>query len=337
MQTLSRRDFGRVAGSCAAVLLVPFGWSAAHARADTSSYVVTYFDAQPGSRSRDLAFDRGGMVWYCGQRDGTLTRLDPADGSLHPVPLGDGAAPHGVTLGPDGAMWVTEGGQNAIARIDPVSGRVDLLALPTEFSRANLNTGVFDRDGIYWFTGQNGVYGRVDPATGKLDAWPSPDGRGPYGITVTPGGDVWYASLAGSHIARIDRETGKAFRVDPPTSRQGARRVWSDSRGRLWVSEWNSGQVSVHDPADGSWKEWKLPGDGPRTYAVYVDERDKVWLTDFGANAIVMFDPDNARFTSFPSDRSGANVRHLMGRKGEVWDGESGNDRIVRIRFVDTP
>ena len=144
MQTLSRRDFGRVVGSCAAVLSVPFGWSAAHARADTLSYVVTYFDAQPGSRSRDRAFDRGGMVWYCGQRDGTLTRLDPADGSLHPVPLGDGAAPHGVTLGPDGAMWVTEGGQNA--------------------------------------------------------------------------------------IANVDRETGKAFRVDPPTSRQGARRVWSDSR-----------------------------------------------------------------------------------------------------------
>ena len=61
--------------------------------------------------------------------------------------------------------------------------------------------------------------------------------------------------------------------------------------GRLWVSEWNHGNVSMHDPADGSWKAWKLPGGAPRTYAVYVDEKDKVWLTDFGANAIVRFDP----------------------------------------------
>ena len=38
----------------------------------------------------------------------------------------------------------------------------------------------------------------------------APGGAGPYGITTTPRGDVWYASLAGSHIARINRATGKA-------------------------------------------------------------------------------------------------------------------------------
>ncbi|HEU0222912.1 MAG TPA: hypothetical protein VFR34_11975, partial [Paracoccaceae bacterium] len=72
----------------------------------------------------------------------------------------------------------------------------------------------------------------------------------------------------------------------------------------------------------------------PRAYAVYVDERDKVWLTDFAANAIVLFDPESERFTPFPSDREGANVRHLAGRPGEVWGGETGNDRLVRIAFA---
>ena len=305
----------------------------ASAHAQDTPVRITYFEARPGARSRDVAFAPDGSVWYCGQRDGTLTRLDPEDGALHPVSLGPGAAPHGVVLGPDQAFWITEGGQNAIARLDPRDDSVSLIPLPASFARTNLNTGVFDLDGIYWFTGQNGVYGRVDPASGRLDAWPSPGGRGPYGITVTPSGDVWYASLAGSHIARIDRETGASEMVAPPTPQQGARRVWSDSRGRLWVSAWNSGQVSVHDPADSSWREWRLPGEGPRAYAVYVDERDKVWLTDFGANAIVLFDPETERFTAFPSDRTDANVRQLAGRPGEVWGGESGNDRIVRIAF----
>ncbi len=253
-----------------------------------------------------------------------------------PVDLGSGAAPHGVTLGPDNALWVTEGGQNAIARVDPQDNSVELMPLPEKFARANLNTGVFDHDGIYWFTGQNGVYGRVDPAKGKVEAWASPGGRGPYGITITPAGDLWYASLAGSHLARIDRTSGEVTQVQPPTPNQGARRVWSDSKGRLWVSEWNSGQVSVHDPADGSWRQWKLPGTRPRAYAVYVDELDRPWLTDFGANAIVMFDPNTERFVSYPSDQSGANVRQLNGRPGEVWGGESGTNRIVRIRFTTT-
>ena len=195
----------------------------APARAQDTPVRITYFEARPGARSRDVAFAPDGSVWYCGQRDGTLTRLDPEDGALHPVSLGPGAAPHGVVWGPDEAFWITEGGQNAIARLDPRDDSVSLIPLPSAFARANLNTGVFDRDGIYWFTGQNGVYGRVDPASGRLDAWPSPGGRGPYGITVTPGGDVWYASLAGSHIARIDRATGASEMLAPPTPQQGAR------------------------------------------------------------------------------------------------------------------
>ena len=110
--------------------------------------------------------------------------------------------------------------------------------------------------------------------------------------------------------------------------------MWSDSKGRIWVSEWNSGNVSVHDPADGSCKAWKLPGDSPRTYSVYVDDKDKVWLTDFSANAIVRFDPVTEKFNGFPSDKPGANVRQMAGRPGEAWGGESGTNRLVMIQSV---
>ena len=51
----------------------------------------------------------------------------------------------------------------------------------------------------------------------------APRGDGPYGITTTPSGAVYYASLAGSHIARIDTRTGRATVLRPPTAAQGAR------------------------------------------------------------------------------------------------------------------
>ena len=89
---------------------------------------------------------------------------------------------------------------------------------------------------------------------------------------------------------------------------------------------------AVYDPASGTWREWRLPGDRPQAYAVYVDERDQVWLSDFGANAIVRFDPLSERFATFPSDRSSANVRQILGRRGEVWGAESGTDRLVVVR-----
>jgi virginiamycin B lyase len=285
-----------------------------------------------GDGPHDVAPSPDGAVWYTGQRKGVLGRLDPATGEVERVPIGDGSAPHGVIVGPDGAAWVTDSGLNAIVRVDPKSLEVKRYPLPKEAGYTNLNTAAFDGRGQLWFTGQSGTYGRLDPATGAMQVWDAPKGRGPYGIAATPDGTVWYASLAGSHIARIDSDTGAATVVEPPTQRQGARRVWSDSKGRLWVSEWNSGQVSMHDPASGAWRAWKLPGDGPRAYAVYVDEQDKVWLTDFGANAVVRFDPETEAFESFPSERSGANVRQLLGRPGEVWAPESGTDHLVVFR-----
>jgi virginiamycin B lyase len=294
---------------------------------------VRTFDVPKGARPHDVAPDPkpGGPVWYTAQGQGALGRLDPASGRVEQIALGPGSAPHGVIVGPDGAPWVTDGGLNAVLRVDPATHTVKRFDLPDSAPSANLNTATFDRQGRLWFTGQSGFYGRVDPSSGQVEAWRAPRGTGPYGITTTPAGDVYYASLAGSHIARIDVASGQATPIEPPTKEQGARRVWSDSRGRIWVSEWFAGQVGVFDPKDRSWREWKLPGASPRAYAVYVDERDAVWLTDFSANAVLRFDPQGERFESFPSSARGAAVRQLLGRSGEVWGAESGADRLVRI------
>jgi virginiamycin B lyase len=195
-----------------------------------------------------------------------------------------------------------------------------------------LNTPAFDGRGVLWFTGQAGIYGSVDPRTGRVRVYDAPKGRGPYGITSAPDGSVWFSSLAGSYIARIDSTTGALERFDVPTQGGGARRVWSDSHGRMWVAEWFAGKLGRFTPETRSWKEWTLPGRNPQPYAVFVDDADVVWLTDFGANAIVRFDPATERFTQVRLPTSGAQVRQLLGRSGEVWGAESGADKLVVVR-----
>jgi virginiamycin B lyase len=292
-----------------------------------------YFDVARGSHPHDVAAapSPGGPVYYTAQTSGKLGILDPKSGKVEEIALGKNSAPHGVVVGPDGAPWITDGGQNAIVRVDPATRAVRVWPLPADVDYANLNTLTFDGKGRVWFTGQGGYYGRLVPATGDMKVWKAPGGRGPYGITTTPRGDVYYASLAGNHIARIDTESGVATVIEPPTPRQGARRVWSDSRGRIWVSYWNTGQVGMYDPAANTWREWTLPGASPRTYSVWVDDSDKVWLTEWRSNAIVRFDHVTEKFESFPSNRSGADVRQMLGRSGEAWGAESGTERIVMI------
>jgi len=302
------------------------------AGARNASAAPGYFDVAPGAGPHDVAAAPapGGPVYYTAQRTGKLGILDPQTRRYEEVSLGSGSAPHGVVVGPDGAPWITDGGQNAIVRVDPKTREVKVWALPADTGYANLNTLTFDKKGRVWFTGQGGYYGRLDPATSDMKVWNAPRGSGPYGITTTPSGEVYYASLAGNHIAHIEVETGVATVIEPPTKAQGARRVWSDSRGRIWVSYWNTGQVGMYDPASKSWREWKLPGNA-HAYSVWVDDRDKVWLTDWATNAIVKFDPVTEKFETFPSDRRSADVRQMLGRAGEAWGAESGNDRLVMV------
>jgi virginiamycin B lyase len=291
---------------------------------------VQSFPVPEGAHPHDVAVDDTGIVWYTAQHQEALGRLDPATGKVEQIPLGKESAPHGVIIGPDGAPWITDGGLNAIVRVDPATRAVKSFPLPAGLGYVNLNTATFDGKGVLWFTGQSGAYGRLDPAKGTVELFEAPPG--PYGITTTPSGEVYYASLAGSHIARIDTASGQSSVIQPPTPGQGARRVWSDSKGRIWVSEWKSGQVSVFDPAAKSWRAWRLPGDTPKPYAVYVDDQDKVWLSDFGANAVVRFDPETEQFESFPNPRPEAEVRQMLGRPGEVWAAESGTDHLTVFR-----
>lgn len=314
-------------------LVVGIAGSAAGGTTAAPTFSVREYPVPAGSRPHDVAPARDGGVWYTAQGTGELGWLDPKTGRTRHVALGARSAPHGVIVGPDGAPWITDSGLNAIVRVDPRTRRVRRFPLPASAGYANLNTAVFDRRGVLWFTGQSGVYGRLDPRVGTVRVFRAPRGAGPYGITATPSGVVYYASLAGSYLGRVDPARSTVRVLQPPTRNQGARRAWSDSKGRIWVSEWNAGRVARYVPATGRWREWRLPGASPMPYAVYVDETDAVWLSDFGANALVRFDPRTQRFTRVRLPSSPANVRQIHGRRGEVWGAESGVDKLVVVRM----
>ena len=328
MTTFTRRRVLH-AGVFGAVAAIAAAWRRSAAAATMQSWPL----ATPQRTGiHDVAPAPDGGVWFTAQRSGHLGWFDPASGRVELVALGAGSSPHGVIVGPDNAAWITDSGLGAIVRVGWPDRTVRAFPLPAGTPPANLNTASFAPDGDLWFTGQSGVIGRLVTKTGTVSVRQAPKGTGPYGICTTPSGEVWWCSLAGSFIARIDRRSGDSVVVEPPTRQQGARRIWSDSHGRLWVSEWFSGQLSMHDPATKAWRAWRLPGAAPRPYAVYVDERDQVWVSDFGANAVLRFDPASEAFERFGFPRDGASVRQILGRRGEVWLPESGTEHLSVIR-----
>ncbi len=318
------------AATAASALLLAHGLvpRAGQEQEPVKEYKLPFLD-----RPHDVAPASDGGVWYTAQVKGALGHLDPATGKVTYTGLGPGSRPHGVIAGPDGAAWVTDGGLNAILRVAAPGGPVTRYPLPREAANADLNTATFDASGVLWFTGQNGLYGSLDPRSGRIHTYQAPRGAGPYGITATPDGSVFYASLAGDYVGEVDPVTGTVTVLDPGDLRQGTRRIWSDSHGMVWVSGWDSGNLIRLDPRSRQWEFYRLPGEHPRPYAVYVDERDKVWVSDWGSNSLFLFDPGDGSFSRFPLPTPGAEVRQILGRPGELWGAESGKDRLFVIRL----
>jgi virginiamycin B lyase len=323
-----------ILAAAAAALLAPACGSAqpaAEPAASQGEFQTRVFNLPAGSRPHDAAPGPAGQIWYTAQRQGALGIIDIASGKVRQVPLGEGSAPHGVVQAADGTAWITDGGQNAIVRYDPTSGKIDVWKLPQDSGYTNLNTGAFDKEGVHWFTGQNGIYGKVD-ASGKVQVWKDPEGRGPYGIDAAPDGEIWYVSLAGSHLAKVDRADGSVTLIEPPHENAGLRRVWADSKGDLWISGWNSGKLYRYRPASGEWTSFDLPGDKPQAYAVYVDPRDRVWVSDFTSNNTLVFDIASETFVAtVPGSGPNAQVRQILGRGNEVYLPESGLDRLMLV------
>jgi virginiamycin B lyase len=303
------------------------------------------FQTPVGTHPHDVAVDpaKNGPVWFTAQGTGKLGKLDPKTGNKTFIQLGNatgsnmnGSAPHGIIIGPDGALWITDEFLKGIVRVDPKTEEIKVFPIPANITNNKLNTATFDKSGVLWFTDRSGYYGKLDPAEGKVHVWAAPRGQGPYGITTTPNGSVYFNSWSGNYTAKIDLKTGNLTILEPPTKGSEPRRIWSDSKGNLWISEWAAGNLAKYDPDANKWQEWKLPGPDPNPYAVYVDEKDKVWLSDFsvqnGTQHILRFEPLTEKFDSIPLPADNADVRQINGRAGEVWGAESDLDRIMVIK-----
>src|SRR4030095_10368999 len=113
-------------------------------------------------------------------------------------PAASDACGSGAGRPPPGGAWglapppagAPGGGLTAIVRVDARLLRVRRFPLPRDRAAANLNTATFDHRRRLWFTGQAGIYGRLDPRSGRMRVFDAPRGPGPYGISTTPAGEV---------------------------------------------------------------------------------------------------------------------------------------------------
>ena len=301
----------------------------------------------PGARPHDPAVAPDGAVWYTGQANGTLGRLDPISGAKKEYPLKKleaskflpyGVGPHGLIADRDGNIWYTAQLAGFIGKLDPATGAQTQYRMPDPAAR-DPHTPIFDDHGTLWFTLQmSDMVGRIVPSTGDVKVVRVPTmASQPYGIKINSKGEPWFVELTAGRVGAIDPATLAIHEYPLPNAGSMPRRIAITDDDVIWYTDYGRGYLGRLDPKTGQATEFATPsGAGPdsQPYAI-TTAGSIVWYVESGVtpNMVVRFDPASRQFQSWPIPSGGGVVRHMVtAPDGSLWLAESGVDRLARLQ-----
>jgi virginiamycin B lyase len=267
----------------------------------------------PGSRPHDPLAAKDGSLWYTGQMNNVLGRVDPKTGNVKEYPLKTAhSGPHGLVEDTGGNIWYTGNTGNLVGKLDPKTGAV------TEYNTGpdakDPHTLIFDKAGILWFTAQNSNrIGRLDPKSGeiKLLTPPTPKSR-PYGMALDSKGNLFVVQFGTNKVARVDPKTLEIREYTLPDPASRPRRLTITSDDMIWYSDYSRGYLGRLDPATGKVTEYPSPS-GPKSAPYGISAiNDVIWYSESEAkpNTVVRFDPKTEKFQSWTIPGGGNIVRN---------------------------
>lgn len=223
----------------------------------------TYPYPAKGAGPHTLHFDKDGLLWTTLQLTDMVVSFDPRTKTWRTYGgLQKGSRVHSfaydgyglVQFDAKGRLWVSEFGKNAIASLDPKTGAIEEIALPS-------------RPG----------------AEGHENA---------YGIAMDRQGRIWYSQYGANSIGMYDPATARHFTREMPRADSAPHRLAIDDQDRLWIPESGYGKLVMYDIDADRFAEYDMPDPDTFPYATRVDgATGKVWITANGADSLYLFDP----------------------------------------------
>ena len=209
---------------------------------DPHTGAVTEFKTPANGKEDDphtAVFDSHGTLWFTMQVANLVGRLDPKTGKVEvkqaPTP---NSHPYGIAINSKGEPVFCEFNSNKLARINPKTMEITEYALPATARPRRMAIDSADR--VYFTDYAAGNLGLLDPATGKVQMWPSPGGAqsAPYGIVITPDGMVWYSEsgVKPNTIIRFDPKTHTFARAVIPSGGGTVRNMAATPDGRVYIA-----------------------------------------------------------------------------------------------------
>jgi streptogramin lyase len=211
----------------------------------------------PPSYPVDIALGPDGNFWFTDYDAGAIGRItaqgvvkrfpipDPNLGIAGPRIAVDVPQPVSIALGPDGNLWFTDLGLNAVGRITP-GGTIVEFPIPTAASNPTGITAGADGT-LYFLEGDPGRVARITTAGVITELGPPDPTSFPQDITLGPDGAIWFTEFDANRLGRIARD-GRITHFKLPVE-SGPVGIIGRSDGRLFVALPRAAQILYTDLA----------------------------------------------------------------------------------------
>jgi virginiamycin B lyase len=145
--------------------------------------------------------------------------------------------PHTAVFDAEGILWFTAQGGNAVGRLDPRTGKIELKKVQTESA---LPYGIqINSKGVPFFCelGTNRM-GRIDPKTMGITEYKLPEDVRPRRLAIAADDSVYFTDFKSGHLGRLDPKTGDVkLWISPGGSDSGPYGIAITPDGMVWYSE----------------------------------------------------------------------------------------------------
>jgi virginiamycin B lyase len=192
------------------------------ASGELSEYSVPTQFAGPA----DLTLDNHGLLWFTEAYNESVASFDLTTKSFFEYhfstidPTQYVASPVGISMAPNGIVWLADHGGNWLVEFNSTSNRI--IRYPTHFPPPQtypislVNDLVLDSHGRIWFAEHGGnSIGFLDPGTQEMVEYAIPTGplSTALWLALAPNGDVWFTEWSSNKIGVVHADVPVPFSV----------------------------------------------------------------------------------------------------------------------------
>jgi virginiamycin B lyase len=215
------------------------------------------------SKPHSVTLDAQGNVWYTGNKNGTIGKLDIKSEEITVYHMPDKAAkdPHTAIFARTGMLWFTLQHSNMIGRLNPKSGDIELVNMPTKGSRPY---GIkIDRNDVPWVAcnGHN-CLAKVDPVSMNITEIELPDATTKARrLDIAADGHIWYVNSSRGRLGRYNPETGDIKEWSSPSGELSHPYAIAIVGDNIWYNESGKRPDALvrFNPKDESFQSWPIP------------------------------------------------------------------------------